>query len=234
MIKEQNIIESFNCAIEGFIYVVKTQRNMRIHFLIAVFILLLAIYLNFKGTEILLLCGAIAFVLLAEMLNTAMELTVDLISERYHPLARIAKDITAGAVLISAINAIITGYLLFSQHLTFSFESGLLKIKQSSWHMTFICLILVLAAVVMAKVIFHKGTPLRGGMPSGHAAVAFSMWTIISILANNGLITVLAFVMAFLIARSRLKEAIHTVWEVVTGGFVGVILTLLVFQVLGW
>lgn len=230
--KEQNLIQSFNCAIEGFIYVVKTQRNMRIHFLTAVFIMLFGIYLNFSGVEILLLGGAITLVLMAEMLNTAMELAIDMIHERFNHAARIVKDVSAGVVFITALNAVVAGYLLFSKHLSFSLEKRLLKIKQSPWHITFICLILVLAIVVMAKVFFHKGTPLRGGMPSGHAAVAFSMWTIISLTTNNGLITVLAFVMAFLIARSRLREAIHNLWEVAAGALVGTFTTLLIFQIL--
>lgn len=231
--KERKIIKSFNCAIEGFIYVLKTQMNMRIHFLLAVFILLLGIYLNFSGMEMLMLSSAIAFVLLSEMLNTAMEKTVDLVSGGDNPSARVIKDVTAGAVLIAALNAVVVGYILFSRRLSFSLESGLTKLKQSPWHITFISLILVLAIVVMAKALFHKGTPLRGGMPSGHSAVAFSMWAIITLLTNNGLITVLAFIMALLIARSRLMQSIHNIWEVVAGGLLGVLATLLVFQMLG-
>lgn len=230
--KEQNLIQSFNCAIEGFIYVLKTQRNMRIHFLIAVFIMLMGIYLDFSGVEMLILCGAITFVLLGEMLNTSIELIIDLIRDEYNPLARIIKDVSAGAVFIASLNAIVVGYLLFSKHLRFSLERGLMKIAQSSWHVTFISLILVLAIVVMMKVFLHKGTPLRGGMPSGHAAVAFAMWVIISFLANNGLVTVLAFVMAILIARSRLTKAIHNAWEIIAGGVLGTLMTLLVFQLL--
>ncbi len=229
----QNIIQSFNCAIEGFIYVMKTQRNMRIHFLAAVFIIIFSIYLNFSKTDILLLCAAITFVLLSEMFNTSIELAVDLMSDGHHPLARISKDVAAGAVFIASINAIVTGYLLFSRRLPFPLESGILKIKQSSWHITFICLILVLTIVVMAKVLVNKGTPLRGGMPSGHSAMAFSMWTIISIVTENGLIAVLTFVMAMLIARSRITDKIHSFWEVVAGALAGTFMTILVFQLLG-
>lgn len=229
----QNIIQSFNCAIEGFIYVMKTQRNMRIHFLAAVFIIIFAIYLSFSKTEILLLCAAITFVLLSEMFNTSIELAVDLMSDGHHPLARISKDVAAGAVFIASVNAIVTGYLLFSRRLPFPLESGILKIKQSSWHITFICLILVLTIVVMAKVLVNKGTPLRGGMPSGHSAMAFSMWTIISIVTENGLIAVLTFVMAMLIARSRITDKIHSFWEVVAGALAGTFMTILVFQLLG-
>jgi len=230
--KEHNLVQSFNCAIEGFIYVLKTQRNMRIHFLSAVFILLLGIYFNFEGMEVLMLCTAITFVLLSEMINTAVEHMVDLISHTFHPLARIVKDITAGAVFVASVNAIIVAYLLFSKHLSFSLGMGLLKIRQSPRHITFISLILVLTMVVMLKAIFHKGTPLRGGMPSGHSAMAFSAWMIISLLTNNGIIIILAFIMASLIARNRLMRGIHSVWEVTAGGLLGSITTLFVFQLL--
>ncbi|NQT06599.1 MAG: diacylglycerol kinase [Candidatus Omnitrophica bacterium] len=230
--KVHGIIESFNCAIEGFIFALKTQRNMRIHFLLAIAVLLVAIYSNFKGIELLILCGAITLVLLSEMINTAIELTIDLVHDSFNPLVRTVKDLMAGVVLVASVNAIIVGYLLFSKRLNFSLEEGLLRVRQSSWHITFICLIVVLTLVVMIKVIFHKGTPLRGGMPSGHSAMAFSIWTIIVVITNNGLIAVLAFVMAFLIARSRLVSEIHNVWEVITGSVLGVLVTSIVFQVL--
>lgn len=232
MRNRHNIFQSFNFAIEGFIYVMKTQRNMRIHFLSAVSILLLSIYFDFTKVEILLLCGAITFVLLAEMINTSIELVIDLISDSHHPMARIVKDVAAGSVFIASINAVIVGYLLFSRYVPLQVESGLLKIKQSSWHLTFISLIVVFAIVVMVKVIFHRGTPLRGGMPSGHSAMAFSMWTIIAFLTANGLISVLTFMMALLIARGRVKQGIHNIWEVVAGAVVGCLVTLIMFQLL--
>ena len=232
MRNQQNIFQSFNCAIEGFIYVMRTQRNMRIHFLAATCILLLSVYFNFSRIEVLLLCGAITFVLLCEMINTSIELTLDLLSDGHHPLTRIAKDVAAGAVFISSVNAILVGYVLFSKYLPFKLEASLTKIKESSWHITFIVLILVLAIVVMSKVFLNRGTPLKGGMPSGHTAIAFSMWTIIAMITNNGLITILTLIMAVLIARSRLKQEIHNVWEVVAGGCVGTLVTLLVFQLI--
>ena len=230
--RQQNIFQSFNCAIEGFIYVMKTERNMRIHFLVTLFILLLGIYFNFTRTEMLLLLAAITFVLLSEMFNTSVELIVDMISGSRHSLAEAAKDVAAGAVFISSLNAVVVAYLLFSKYLPFPVESGLLKIRHSPWHITFISLILVMGVVVMTKVFFHKGTPLRGGMPSGHSAVAFSMWMIIALIADNGLITVLTFVMAVLIARSRMKEGIHNVFEVFAGAVVGALMVLMMFQLL--
>lgn len=225
------VVESFNAAIEGFIYVLRTQRNMRVHFLSTLFILLLAIYLNFTSAEILILCITITVVLAAEMINTAMELVVDMVKSEFHPIARVIKDISAGAVLLASINAVIVGYLLFASKFPFNIEEGVVRIRQSPWHLTFTSLILVFGTVLIGKVVFHRGTPLRGGMPSGHAAIAYSIWTIIAFLTNNSIVTILTFLMAFLIARHRIRDSIHTIWEVVAGAILGVLLTTLVFQI---
>jgi len=229
-IRERNFIESFNAALEGFIYVLKTERNMRIHFLIAIFFLLLGIALGFSYIEIVILCLTIVIVLTAEMVNTAVELIVDMIKSEFHPVARIIKDVSAGAVLLSAINAGIVGYMLFIRKIPFNLEDTMARIRQSPWHITFVAIILVLGLTIFGKVVFQKGTPLRGGMPSGHAAVAFAIWTVISFYTSNSVVIMLSFVMAFLIARHRIKDAVHTIWEVVAGAVLGVLTTTVIFQ----
>lgn len=229
----KKLFESFNAAIEGFFYVIKTQRNMRIHFLLAILILLLGIFLNFTPNEMMILSLAIALVLAAEMINTAIELTINIIVQmEFHPIARIIKDVSAGVVLLAAINAIIIGYLLFAGKLPFTIEEGIMRIGKSPWHLTFICIIAVLALTIFGKIILHSGTPLCGGMPSGHAAIAFAMWAIIAFLTHNSIVILLAFVMAFLIARHRIKDSIHTIWEVIAGAVLGVLTAILIFQLL--
>ena len=230
--QKTKIVVSFNYAIEGFIYVLKSQRNMRIHFLFSVLILLLGIYLNVAKVELIMLFIAVAFVLFAEMFNTAIEYTVDLVTKTANPLARVIKDIAAGAVLLSAINGFIVVYIVFSKHLNLPFENMVLKIKQSPWHITFIALIIVLSTVVLGKMFLRSGTPLRGGMPSGHSALAFSIWTAIVFSTPNNFIVALTFILAFLVARSRLIRSIHNVWEVLAGSVLGILITTLVFQLL--
>ena len=230
--KERGVVESFNSAVEGFIYVLKTERNMRIHFLMALFFILLGIALSFSYLEMISLTVTIALVLASEMVNTVVELIVDVIKNEFHPMARIIKDVAAGAVLLTSVNAIIVGYILFARRIPLNIDITLNGIKNSSWHITFIALILVFGASILGKVIFHRGTPLRGGMPSGHSAIAFSIWTIIIFLANNTVVVALTFIMAFLIARHRIKGAVHAVWEVVAGGVLGVLLTTIIFQLL--
>lgn len=228
--EERKFIESFNNAVEGFIFALKTQRNMRIHFLLAVFFILLGIYLNFDGIEISVLVITITLVLVTEMINTAVELMVNVMTSHFHPAARMIKDVSAGAVLVASINAAIVGYVLFLKRIPFNIETAMANIRHSPWHITFISIVLVFAASIIGKTLFHKGSPLRGGMPSGHAAVAFSIWIIIAFLTNNSIVIVLTFVMAFLIARHRIKDAVHTFWEVLAGSILGILLTTLVFQ----
>ena len=230
--QQQNLASSFNAAIEGFVYVFKSQRNMRLHFLMGLFAMLLGILLNFTYIEVMVLCLTIAFVLFADMFNTAIEYTVNLVSQEYHPLARIVKDIGAGAVLLSAMTAVVIGYILFTSKVGIRIEDNILKIRESSWHVTFIILILILSVVVLSKLYLHRGTPLRGGMPSGHTAIAFSIWTIISLLYPNSLVILLVLILAVLVARSRVNARIHSLMEVFIGALVGISITVFIFQFL--
>lgn len=110
----KNFLQSFKCAMNGIKYVFSSQRNI----LIQVYIGIIAIVLGFlfKITEIewLVLILTIVFVILSEFINTSIETTVDLITEEYNEKAKIAKDVAAGAVLISAICSIIVGFIIFS------------------------------------------------------------------------------------------------------------------------
>ncbi len=230
--EKRKLHQSFNNAIEGLIYAVKTQRNLRLHFLVAALIIFVSIYLNLSRLEILIILGAICMVFLAEIFNTAVEFTINLISKENNHMAKKIKDITAGAVFLVCIYAVVIGYLIFLPHFIFPIEDGLSAIKESPWHITFLSLIVVLSFVILGKAIFHRGKPLHGGMPSGHSAVAFSIWTITFLSGSELIVTMLVFMLAVIIALSRMKQAIHTAWEVVTGALLGIIITTLTFQFL--
>lgn len=232
--QRHGIVDSFNAAIEGFIYVLKSQRNMRIHFLLGVMFLLIGIYLNFGRFELIALGVTISFVLLAEMINTSIELMMDLIAPNFNPVARIIKDISAGAVMVASLNALIVGYLLFFKPMIGKDLGMAIKaIKGSQWHVSFICLIVVIGMVITGKLFFQRGTPLRGGMPSGHSAIAFSIWTIAAFVTANELVIFLVLLLAILVAHSRVETGIHTVWDVIVGGLLGISLTTFIFQLIG-
>lgn len=232
---KRSIIDSFNYAVSGIIVSIKTERNMLIHYIIAVGVLGFSLFFNFTRTEFLILLFAITLVLVLEMINTAIEKTIDMITKEYHPYARIAKDISAGAVLIASINAIIVGYLLFFDRLSDFSEVVIFKIKNSSIHLTFVALILVVLLTIGLKAKYYKGkgTHFQGGIVSGHSAIAFCIATIVAVLVENILIITLTFGLALLVAESRVEGKIHTLMEVVLGGFFGIAIGILVFQIIG-
>ena len=106
-------IKSFGFAFEGIATFLKTQHNAWIHCLAAFLVVILGFTLNVTVTEWCLLIVAIALVMLAEMLNTAIEFLTNLVSPEYHPLAKHVKDVAAGAVLFAALAAVIIGLLVF-------------------------------------------------------------------------------------------------------------------------
>ncbi|AZR73153.1 diacylglycerol kinase [Anoxybacter fermentans] len=228
----RKLIDSFNYAITGLIYALRTQRNMRIHFILALIALFLSILFDVSKVELLILFFTISLVIITEMINTAVEAVVDLYTRRYHPLARIAKNVAAGAVLFAAINAIIVGYLIFVDDLTPVTLYLFNRIRQSPTHLTFVSLVVTIFVVILGKSWKGKGTPLRGGMPSGHSAIAFSLATAIALMSDNALIASLVLLMAFLVAQSRVESGIHSIFEVVTGGLIGILVTVLIFQFL--
>src|SRR5579872_732827 len=100
-------IAGFGFAFSGLWHALRTQVNMKVHISIAIIAVALGIFLRISAVEFALIFVAIAGVLIAEMFNTVIELCIDLASPTYHPLAKTAKDVAAGAVLLSAIMAII-------------------------------------------------------------------------------------------------------------------------------
>ena len=112
--RPQNLLDSFNFAFEGIIHVLRTQRNMRIHFVAASSCWWPRSGSGVTRLELIALLLSIAFVLIAEMINSAIEQAIDVATTSFDPLAKLAKDIAAGAVLIATVNAVAVGYLVFS------------------------------------------------------------------------------------------------------------------------
>ena len=146
-----SIIEAFNAAIQGILYTFKYERNMKIHYFIAVSVLIVSLFFDLSKLEMMILILSISLVIISEMFNTAIENTVDLVTDKYHYLAKIAKDVAAGGVLISALNAVAVGYLIFYDKFTDLSKSLIFTIRKSDPHVTLICIVLVLICVVVVK-----------------------------------------------------------------------------------
>ncbi len=230
-----SVLESFNNAIEGVVHVLRTQRNMRIHFAIAVAVLATAAAVGVSKIELVALLLAIAFVLVAEMINTAVESAIDVSTTAFDPIAKLAKDIAAGAVLIASVNAVAIGYLVFAGKAADKTARVLDRIRDAPAEITVIALVLTVIIVIVTKAWTGKGTPLRGGLPSGHAAVGFAGWMAATYIVNDShrfVISALTFIMAVLVAQTRVESGVHSALEVAYGGALGALVTLALFQVL--
>ncbi|AID44475.1 diacylglycerol kinase [Candidatus Arthromitus sp. SFB-mouse-Japan] len=213
------------------LYAVRTQMNMKIHLLIAFFIMSISLFYDITKIELIILSLTITLVVFAELVNTAIEIAIDATTNYYHPLAKIAKNISAGAVLLTALNATFIGYLIFWDKISnFSF-TVINKIKQSNPYMVFMILLMVVIFTVIAKAIYGEGTPLRGGMPSGHSTISFSIATIISFITNEPIIVGLSFIMAIIVAQSRVDTGVHSLNEVIVGAILGIGLTIVILKI---
>jgi diacylglycerol kinase (ATP) len=231
--RSPSILDSFNFAFEGIIHVLRTQRNMRVHLAAAIAVLVGAVWVGVSKLELIALLLAIAFVFITEMVNSALEQAIDVATTSFDPLAKLAKDVAAGAVLIATVNAVAIGYLVFAGAVSERSTRVLDRIRDAPANLTLIALVLTILVVIATKAYTGRGTPLRGGLPSGHAALAFAGWmaaTYVVGAEHRFLISSIALLMAFLVAQTRIEAGVHSAVEVAYGGVLGALVTLAVFQ----
>ena len=142
--------KSFTFAIRGIKSCILNERNMRIHIVVMSFVILFSLFYNLSKSEYILLLLTFSSVIACEMMNTALETTVDLISTSYNKLAQIAKDVAAGAVLVSTIFAIIIGLILFLDIKIFTEIANFFMLNP-------ILLLFLLILIVLSLIFIFKG-----------------------------------------------------------------------------
>jgi diacylglycerol kinase (ATP) len=227
--KPKNHIDSFRYAVEGIVHVFRTQRHMRFHFVAVVLVLIMGLQFRLSRTDMAILLLVMSGVLIAEMVNTAIESVVDMVTQAYHPLAKLAKDIAAGAVFISALTAVLVGIIIFFGDEKFARLRIAIDKNPQPLTVIFVVVLLLMIVVLISKVIGGKGTILSGGVVSGHSALSFCLAATIIYRAVDWLTASLALVLAFLVAQSRVEGKIHTIQEVVIGGILGLVVTSTVY-----
>lgn len=230
--KKADLIGPFRVALNGIVFTFRTQRHMRFHLFVVMIVLLLSIVVNLGLRETLVLLFTITLVLVAEMFNSAIEATVDLVSPNYNPLAKFAKDIAAGAVLISTIIALVVGALLFlgeSRWEAIKINMTSEGFRVSAGVRLLLGATVLFFVVLVGKGLGQRGRVLQGGLVSGHAAFGFFFATSAAVLTDNALTAGIALLLAAIIAQSRFEAKFHTIFELSLGALVGVILSLLIF-----
>lgn len=229
--RSRSLLWSFNYAIEGIVFALRTQRNMRLHVLAAAVVLSGGVALRVSHLEMIGLIFAIALVMTAELVNTAVEATVDLAIDRFDPMAKVAKDVAAGGVLIASLSAVGVGYVVFFARLTRIADRGFVLVKQAPVHLTVLTLVLTALAVLVFKALAGEGTWLHGGWPSGHTALATAAAGAIGYATHNASALVLGLFIAALVAQSRVESETHTIPQVFFGAITGLLISTIIFQV---
>lgn len=230
-----SFLDAWKNAINGIIYATTTQRNVKIQLVIAILVVIVSLFFDLSRAEFLCFLFTIILILFAEMCNTAIETVVDLYVDVYHPKAKIAKDVAAGGVVVTTINAVIVAYFLFFDKISEIGLNFIENVVNSPVHLAFAALVIVviaiLALIATAKTNKHRGLNHKF-MPSGFATLAFAANTIIWLLAKENIIIItLSLVLAILVAASRIEAKAHKVSEIVFSACVGIIAILLIYGI---
>ena len=231
----KNFLQAVNNAVDGIIYCATTQTNITKQLILGTIVMVLSLFYDFTTAEFLCLTFAVFFVIFAELVNTAIETVVDLFVDTYHPKAKIAKDVGAGAVVLAAMNAIIVAYFLFFRETELSqmADSLLNTLVSSPLHLGFVAIILTIIAILAMKGFFKKkelsnGVKQDSFLPSGQSALAFATLTAIWINSRNLVVFCLSLILSLIVAVNRLNDK-KTFAEILFGGFMGVLVVVLVY-----
>lgn len=233
-LKNHSFIDAWKNAFNGIIYATTTQSNIKRQLIIAVIVVIASLFFNLDRAEFLCFLFTIVLIIFAEMVNTAIETVVDLYVDVYHPKAKIAKDVAAGGVVITTINAIIVAYFLFFDKMADIGLTFLKNVTTNPVHLTFsimvIAIIAILAVIAYAKTNKHKGLNAKF-VPSGHAAIGFAANTLIWLLTDNIVILMLSLVTAILLAESRIAAKEHKLSEIIFSACFSTILVLVLYGI---
>jgi len=223
--------EAVNNAIDGIMHAAKTQRHLKFHLLAAFSVLLFCFALGLNKGEFAVIALVTMMVIVAEMFNSALEAAVDLSIRESSELARTAKDIAAGAVLISAIGSLVVAYLILGPHIAGIWRGDYHVPRHAAGNIAVLAVIMIMLTVILIKAHFGSGYPLRGGFPSGHTASAFALWiSLVHVTADPWLIGC-GLLAALLVAANRLRLKIHSFRDVFFGALIGAAITLVLFRV---
>ncbi len=223
--------DSANNAINGILHAAKTQRHLNFHLTAAFSVLLICVVVGVGKYDFAAVALVILVVIVAEMFNSALEATVDLATQEYKELARTAKDIAAGAVLISAVGALVIGFLILTPHIVRLWRGDYRVPRYAAGNIAVLAVIMIMLIVILIKGRSGSISPLHGGFPSGHTASAFSLWiSLVHVTANPWLIG-LGLLGALLVGVGRLRLKVHTWWDILFGALLGSAVTLVLFRV---
>lgn len=229
--KNKTFFTAMRHAIDGVIRAFKTERNLRIDYVIGLFVLICSLFFDFTKTEFACLCLTIGFVIFAEMINSTVEYIVDLITDKYDDRAKAAKDIAAGGVLISSVVAVIVAFFLFADKLTMATTAVITTIFSSNIYILFTIIFAVIILAVILKGILGKGSNYSMAYPSARVALAFGLTTYVYIITRSILVGGVALILSIIIAQIRVENTKTRPVYMVISAIIGVLVVLIIYQI---
>lgn len=229
--KNRTLGDSFKNALNGICHVIKAERNMKIHIAAALVVILLGINYRLDKIETVLVCIAIGLVLVCELLNTAIEVLVDMVMESYHPKAKIVKDVAAGGVLMSAILSVVIGYIIFIDRVAIDVQKAVGFLKNLDVRVSIIILTVTIVFIVIKAVVFKKKVSMRGSVDTVIAFTASAAATAVLMLNGNVKNSIMFFGICMLVVVSRFRKKMQNFYDIFIGVVTAFLIVLVIFGV---
>lgn len=229
--KNKTFGKALGHAIDGVIRAFKTERNLRIDYVIGLLVLICSLFFDFTKTEFACLCLTIGFVIFSEMINSAVEYIVDLVTDKYDDRAKAAKDIAAGGVFIASSVAVIVAYFLFVDKIYNATTSVIESILSSKLHILFTVIFAVVILAVILKGIFSKDGKYSKSFPSARVAIAFALTTYMYLMTESILVGAVSFVMSIMIAQVKVENTKNKPVYMVISAAMGILVVLIIYQI---
>ncbi len=231
-VKNKNFFTALGHSIDGVIRAFKSERNLRIDYLIAICVLLSSIVLGFDKVEFVCLCLTIGFVIFSEMMNSVAEYIVDLVTDKYDDRAKAAKDIAAGGVLISSTISVIVAYFLFMDKLKGATTAVITSIMSSNAHIVFTIVFAIVLLIVILKGIFGNGESYAYSGPSVRIALAFGLSTYACIITKSFLIAIICGLLSLIILFMKVSNSKAKLINMIYSALLGIIVVLAIYQLI--
>lgn len=229
--KNKTFFTAVGHAMDGVVRAFKSERNLRIDYVIGLLVLLSSLFFDFTKTEFACLCLTIGFVIFAEMINSTVEYIVDLMTDKYDERAKAAKDIAAGGVFVSSTVAVVVAYFLFVDKIYNASTNVINTILSSKLYILFTIIFAVIVLAVILKGIFSKDGKYSESLPSARVALAFAMTTYIYIITKSMLVGAVAFILSVMIAQIRIQNTKNRPIFMIFSALIGILIVLIIYQI---
>lgn len=231
-LKNKTFFSATKNALNGIIHAFKTERNLRLDYLIGAIVLVISLFFDFSKVEYICLLITIGFVIFAEMINTTVEYIVNLIIDEYNINAKAAKDIAAGNVLIASGISVMIAYFLFVDKIRHASTIIINEVLSSKSHLLVTILFITVILIVILKGLFskEKNNNYVKAFPSARVTISFALATYLFVITKNLIVGGVAFALSIMVSSIKRENDRTTILQIVISAFLGFLIVIAVYQ----